>query len=235
VPLAPVRDPLLVLDEAARAAGASGTLAAHVADRHVLLLLDNFEHLLDAAPRLAAFLGACPNADVLVTSRELLQLQGEHAYPVPALSDEDGADLFLARARAIEPGFAADGAVPELCSRLDNLPLALELAAARTRHLSPAAMVDRLAQRLDFLKGGRDADPRQQTLRATIAWSHDLLDAGERELFAGLAVFAGGCTLETAEGVCAADLERLSSLVDKSLVRRAGERYWLLETIRVFA
>ena len=115
------------------------------------------------------------------------------------------------------------------------MPLALELAAARTRVLTPAQILDRLAQRLDLLKGGRDADPRQQTLRATIEWSHDLLGADEKRLFARLAVFAGGCTLAAAEEVCDADLDVLQSLVDKSLLRHTGDRFWMLETIREFA
>ncbi len=142
----------------------------------------------------------------------------------------------MARAKAVKPAFEPDEAVPALCDRLDNLPLALELAAARVRILSPQQLRERLAQRLDLLKAGRDADPRQQTLRATIEWSYELLDEQEKRLFARLAVFRGGCTLEAAEAVCAADLDLLQSLVDKSLVRvREGERFWMLETIREYA
>ena len=115
------------------------------------------------------------------------------------------------------------------------MPLAVELAAARTSVLTPAQILDRLAQRLDLLKGGRDADPRQQTLRATIEWSHDLLAEGEQELFARLAVFAGGCTLDAAQEVCEAELDVLQSLVDKSLLRHSGDRFWMLETIREYA
>ena len=122
----------------------------------------------------------------------------------------------------------------ELCDRLDNLPLALELAAARTAVLTPDQILDRLGNRLDLLKGGRDADPRQQTLRATIAWSYDLLDAEERELFSRFAVFAGSASLEAIEEVCGAELDSLASLVDKSLVRRDGDRYWMLETLREY-
>jgi len=122
--------------------------------------------------------------------------------------------------------------IAELCTRLDSLPLAVELAAARTKALSPAQILERLSQRLDLLKGGRDADPRQQTLRATIEWSYDLLTEKEQQLFARLAVFAGGCTLEAAEEVCHADLDTLQSLVEKSLLRFSNERYWMLETIR---
>jgi predicted ATPase len=132
--------------------------------------------------------------------------------------------------------FVASDAVPELCARLENLPLALELAAARVRVLSPEQLVERLAQRLDLLKAGRGGDPRQQTLRATIEWSHELLNEDEQRLFARLAVFAGGCTLASAEAVCDADLDTLESLVDKSLVRvRGSNRFWMLETIREYA
>ena len=126
--------------------------------------------------------------------------------------------------------------MPELCARLENLPLALELAAARVRVLSPEQLLDRLSGRLDLLKAGRGVDARQRTLRATIEWSHELLDEDEQRLFARLAVFRGGCTLEAAEDVCDADLDVLQSLVDKSLVRvRAGDRFWMLETIREYA
>jgi len=235
VPLAPLRDAGLVLDQAAQTLGADEPLAAHVGDRRLLLLLDNFEHLVEASAELAAVLGTCPNLDVVVTSRELLQLRAEQAYPVPTLDARDGVELFVARARASAPGFDADGPVPEICERLDNLPLALELAASRTRHLTLEQLLERISRRLDLLKGGRDADPRQQTLRATIGWSYDLLDGHEQEIFARLAVFAGGCTVEAAEEVADADLDALASLVDKSLVRRTGERYWMLATIREFA
>jgi predicted ATPase/class 3 adenylate cyclase len=236
LPLAPLRDPELVLLAAAQALGAKDSLVGHVADKSLLLLFDNFEHLIDAAAGLADLLAACPNLELLVTSRELLRLPGEQAYPVPPLEPWDGTELFLARARAADPGFVASDAVGELCARLEHLPLALELAAARARVLSPEQLLERLSGRLDLLRAGRGADPRQQTLRATIEWSHDLLDADEQRLFARLAVFAGGCTLEAAEGVCDADLDVLQSLVDKSLVRvREGGRFWMLETIREYA
>ena len=149
---------------------------------------------------------------------------------MPPLAEPEAVELFCERAR-LEP----DETIAELCRRLDELPLALELAAARTRVLTPAQILDRLGQRLDLLKGGRDADPRQQTLRATIEWSHDLLTDDEKQLFARLAVFAGGCTLDAAEDVCDADLDLLQSLVDKSLLRHTGDRFWMLETIREFA
>jgi predicted ATPase/class 3 adenylate cyclase len=236
VPLAPLRDPGLVLETAGQALGARDGLAEHVADKSLLLLLDNFEHVVEAAAGLAEVLAACPNLQLLVTSRELLRLPAEQAYPVPPLEPEEGTELFLARAHAVEPGFAGSAAVPDLCARLEQLPLALELAAARIRVLSPEQLLERLSGRLDLLKAGRGVDARQQTLRATIEWSHDLLGADEQRLFARLAVFRGGCTLESAEEVCDADLDTLQSLVDKSLVRvRDGDRFWMLETIREYA
>ena len=236
VPLAPLRDPGLVLETAGQALGARDGLAEHVADKSLLLLLDNFEHVVEAAAGLAELLAACPNLQLLVTSRELLRLPAEQAYPVPPLEPGEGTELFLARAQAVQPGFAASAAVPELCARLEQLPLALELAAARIRVLSPEQLLDRLSGRLDLLKAGRGVDARQQTLRATIEWSHDLLAEDEQRLFARLAVFRGGCTLESAEEVCDAGLDTLQSLVDKSLVRmREGDRFWMLETIREYA
>jgi predicted ATPase len=236
VPLASLRDAGLVLETAAQAVGARNTLAEHIGDKSMLILFDNFEHVIRAAPELATLLAACPNLNLMVTSRELLRLPGEHAYPVPPLEVQEGINLFVERARARVPGFAPSTAVSELCSQLENLPLALELAAARVGVLSLQALVERLSQRLDLLKAGRGVDPRQQTLRATIEWSHELLDQDEQRLFARLAVFAGGCTLESAENVCDADIDTLQSLVDKSLVRvREGDRFWMLETIREFA
>jgi predicted ATPase/class 3 adenylate cyclase len=236
VPLAPLRDPELVLETTAQAVGAENGLAGHIADKSLLLLLDNFEHVVDAATGLAELLAACPNLQLLVTSRELLRLPAEQAYPVPPLDPEDGTDFFLARAHAVEPGFAATPAVPELCARLEQLPLALELAAARVRVLSPEQLLDRLKGRLDLLKAGRGADARQQTLRATIEWSHDLLAEEEQRLFARFSLFAGGARLEAAEEICDTDLDTLQSLLDKSLVRRREhERFWMLETIREYA
>ena len=176
VPLAPLRDPGLVLPAAAQAVGAKGTLAEHVSDHPLLLVLDNFEHLTAAADDIADLLAACPNLKVLVTSRELLRLPGEQAYPVPELRPEDGRALFVSRAIAALPSFEADADVTELCARLEQLPLALELAAARVRVLSPEQLLERLSGRLDLLKAGRGVDARQQTLRATIEWSHDLLE-----------------------------------------------------------
>jgi len=167
---------------------------------------------------------------VLVTSRELLRVQGEVEYPVPPLASSEAVSLFCERSR-----LDASDKIAELCSRLDDLPLAVELAAARTNVLSPAQILERLSQRLDLLKGGRDAETRQQTLRATIEWSYDLLDGGERLLFARLSVFHGGCTLEAAGGVTGADIDGLQSLIEKSLVRRSDGRLWMLETIRDLA
>ncbi len=234
-PLAALRDPKLVLEVAAQALEARDGLADRIADRRLLLILDNFEHLIDAARELAGLLAACPNLHLLVTSRERLRLVGEQAYPVPPLEPQDATELFTTRARAVDPRFEPRPVVHELCSRLDNLPLALELAAARVPVLSPEQLLDRLSKRLDLLKAGRGVDPRQQTLRATIAWSYDLLDEEERLLFEGLSVFRGGCTLEAAEEVCDADIDTLQSLIDKSLLRRQGERFWMLETIREYA
>jgi predicted ATPase len=230
VGLASLRDPTLVGETIAQTLGGKGDLAGHIAERELLLLLDNLEQVVDAAPELATLVESCPNLRLLVTSRELLGVRGEVEYPVLPLAESEAVELFCARA-----GTEADESVHELCRALDDLPLALELAAARASVLSPRQIVERLAGRLDLLKGGRDADPRQQTLRATIGWSHDLLDEAEQRLFARLAVFAGGCTLEAAEKVCDADLDTLQSLVDKSLVRFTNERYWMLETIRAFA
>jgi predicted ATPase len=236
VPLAPVRDTAGVTETAARALGGASSLAEVIGDRRLLLLLDNFEHVIAAAPELTSLLSTCPNLDVVVTSRERLQLGGEHVYPVPVLARSDARELFLTRARALRPDFQSNGSVDELCARLDDLPLALELAAARTTILSPEQLLGRLEARLDLLKGGRDADVRQQTLRATIEWSHDLLDGAEQHLFARLSVFRGGCTLEAAEAICGAELDELQSLVDKSLVRmRDDNRFWMLETIHEFA
>ena len=235
VPLAPLRDPTLVLEEATRAVGANDGLADHVADKRLLLLLDNFEHLLDAATALVELLAACPNLRLVVTSRELLQLPGEHAYPVPPLADEDGVELFTARARASRPDYTPSPAAATVCARLDNLPLAIELAAARVRVLTPEHLLGRLSGRLDLLKAGRGVDPRQQTLRATIEWSHDLLDDDEQRLYGRLSVFRGGCALAAAEHICAADLDTVQALVDKSLLRYNDDRYWMLETIREHA
>jgi predicted ATPase/class 3 adenylate cyclase len=243
VPLAPLRDARLVLAEVARTLGITGepgrdladTLAVALSGRKLLLLLDNAEHLLPDVAETVLSLSRPEGPTLLVTSRERLQLGAEQVYPVPPLASEEGIELFVSRAQALDPGFRASGAVEELCVRLDNLPLAIELAAGRTPALSVEQILDRLGRRLDLLAGGRDADPRQRTLRATIEWSYLLLDAAERDLFENLSVFADGCMLEAAEEVSAAEVETLASLVDKSLVRRSDDRHWLLETIREYA
>ena len=236
VPLASLRAPSLVLETAARTLGAKSGLAEHIGDRSMLIVFDNFEQVVGAAADLAGLLAACPELDLLVTSRESLRIGGEQEYPVPPLLHAEGVELFVARARAIRPDFAADGAVSEICRRLDDLPLALELAAARVKALSSKQILERLEQRLPLLTGGaRDLPERQRTLRATIAWSHDLLTSDEQRQFARLAVFRGGCTLEAAESIIEADLDQLQSLVDKSLVRHSAERFWTLETIREYA
>jgi predicted ATPase len=230
VGLASLGDSTLVMQTIAETLGAKEDLADHVADRELLLLLDNLEHVVTVAPELASLVEACPNLRLLVTSRELLRVRGEVEYSVPPLSNPEAVELFSARS-----GVAPEERVAELCRRLDNLPLAVELAAARASVLSPRQILERLASRLDALKGGRDADARQQTLRATIDWSYELLRVDEQQLFARLAVFPGGCTLEAAEAVAQADLDVLQALVDKSLVRHTGERFWMLETIREYA
>jgi predicted ATPase len=249
-----------------------GRLVEALRGRELLLLLDNFEHLLPGAPPVAELLAACPGLTVLVTSRAALRLSGEREFPVPPLALPDprrppGAEdltrfeatrLFVERAQAVRPAFrpaAADAAaVAAICARLDGLPLALELAAARIKLLPPRALLAQLeggpaGAALRLLTGGlRDAPARQRTLRATIAWSHDLLAPDERRLFRRLAVFARGCTLGAADAVCAGAgpgpppgglVEGLASLVEKSLLSAeheiAGEaRFLMLETVREF-
>jgi predicted ATPase/class 3 adenylate cyclase len=236
--LSPLRDPSLVLPTIAQTLSvaeqqgqpAIEALAAHLEGKRMLLLLDNLEHLLDAADELAQLLERCAGLSLLATTRETLRLRGEIAYPLPPLAEDEGVALVCERARV-----GPSEAIRELARRLEGLPLALELAAARLNVLTPEQLLDRLSQRLDLLKGARDADPRQQTLRATIEWSYDLLTDEEQQLFGRLAVFAGGCTLEAAEVVCGADLDTLQSLVDKSLLRFTDGRFWMLETIREYA
>jgi predicted ATPase len=245
VPLAPIRDAEFVLPAVADRLGASSpdpaAIAALVGERRTHVVCDNLEQLLPEAARpLAELVAAVPALRLFATSREALRIQGEAELDLPPLVRDEAVALFCERAQAVRPDVTATDAVVQLCERLDGLPLALELAAARTKLLAPEALLDRLADRLDALKGTRDAEERHLTLRATIAWSYDLLDEDEQELFASLGVFRGGCTLETAELVCEADLDTLASLLDKSLLRRrtgrrGEERYWMLETIREFA
>lgn len=272
VSLAQIGDPGLVVQAIAETLGVreeggqplSETLKGYLKDKQMLLVLDNFEHLLDAAPRVSEQLMAAPRLKMLVTSRAALHLSAEQEFPVlpldmpdpgqlpplDKLSQYGAVQLFITRARAASHGFEVNNAnapaVAEICYRLDGLPLAIELAAARVRVLSPEAILARLESRLKLLTGGaRDLPTRQQTLRGTIEWSYDLLQPGEQALFARLGVFVGGCTLEAVEAVCDPKgeldaLDGIYSLVDKSLLRRqdqdAGEaRFGMLETIREYA
>lgn len=276
VSLASVTDAEVVVPTIAQTLGAkegSGRTAPQalrelLAGRRVLLVLDNFEQVIAAAPEVANLLSTCPELCVLVTSRESLRLPGEQSYPVPplavpgeqaiaqgdaeALSQYEAVRLFVDRAQSARQGFSVTNenapAVAQICSRLDGLPLAIELAAARTRVLTPEEMLPRLARRLDILSGGpRGAPARQQTLRGAIDWSYDLLDEDEQRLFARLAVFVDGCDLEAVEAVCDPDddfaasvLDVLTSLVDKSLVRtgetsHGSRRLSMLETVREYA
>ena len=273
VPLAPLRGPDLISSALAQRLGVKDVgdrsllhvLKQHLEDKQMLLLLDNFEHLLQAVPVVADLSAACPRLTVLATSRASLRLRGERQFPLSPLSFTQGASverspavrLFDERARAVWPGFelgATNGAtVAEICKRLDGLPLAIELAAARVNLFSPKALLGRLELRLPLLSGGaRDLPERQQTLRDTVAWSYDLLVPAEKALFRRLAVFAGGFTLEAVEVVCGqatpwdeSVLETLASLVDKSLLvsridaaadpRAVEPRFAMLETIREYA
>ncbi len=236
VSLAALRDPELVLETMAQALGAQTDLEHYVSDRSMLLLFDNFEHLVAAGSGVASLLASCPNLNVLVTSREPLHVGGEYQYAVPTLAQTEAVELFVERAIAVDPSFEPVDDVAQICRRLDDLPLAVELAAARVKALSAAKILERLERRLPLLTAGdRDAPERQRTLRATIEWSHNLLTAGEQQLFARLSVFSAGCLLEAAEQVAEADIETLQSLVDKSLVRHGGARYSMLETLREYA
>ncbi len=237
VPLAAVRDPGLVVGSIASAVGSGTDVAAFLEGRSALIVLDNAEHLLDAAAELAALLEAASAAHLLVTSREPLRLAGEQRYPVAPMAESEARALFVERAKAIDPDVSLDRAVDEICARLDNLPLAIELAAARVSLLPPAALLGRLDEALGLLTGGaRDLPERHRTLRATIDWSHDLLTQEERMTFRRLSVFAGGCEVEAAEQVCDTDLETLASLVEKSLVRRwSNGRLGMLEVVREYA
>ena len=240
-------------------------MRAALRNRHLLLLLDNFEHLLEAAPQLAVLLSSCPHLSMLVTSRAALHLAGEQEFPIPPLALPDltrlpepqalaqlaAVRLFVLRAQAFQPAFELTVAnartIADICVRLDGLPLAIELAAARSKLLSPQALLKRLSHRLEVLTGGsRNLSTRQQTLRNTLQWSYDLLDAAEQRLFRQLSIFVGGCTLEAVEAVCTAPgdtaaqvLDEVASLIDKSLLQQTeqdGEepRLVMLETIREY-
>jgi predicted ATPase len=236
VALQALRDPELVAPTIASTVGARNGLAEHLALRRALLLLDNFEQVIGAAHALRDLCAAAPQVKLLVTSREPLHLAAEHEYSVPPLREREAVELFGERARAVKSDFVEDTAVLEVCRRIDCLPLALELAAARAKALSTRDLLRRLDKRLPLLTGGpRDAPERQRTLRATIAWSYDLLEPEEKRVFAALAVFVGGCTLEAAEAVCQAGVDAIAGLVDKSLLRREGERYVFLEVIGEYA
>jgi predicted ATPase/class 3 adenylate cyclase len=247
ISLSPLTDASLVAPSVVQVLGAQdvpeGRLDLAFAERvsrgRVLVLVDNCEHLLPSVAQPIAAMRDVPGVTVLATSRERLQLQGEQVFEVPPLSERDGVRLFVSRATAVGAQVSATAEVEELCERLDELPLALELAAARTVLFSPRQLLDRLGERLDLLTGARDLDPRQQTLRATIEWSHELLSPEEQQLLRRLAVVKGACTFEAAEAVCDADPDTLQALLDKSLVRRREEdgerRYWMLETIREYA
>jgi predicted ATPase/class 3 adenylate cyclase len=247
VGLAGIADPSLVLLSIAQALGVKETgglssaeaLGAFVRDRELLLVLDNLEHVLDASPQVSNLILKAPSVKAILSSRAPLRVSIEREYPVPELADRDAVALFNERAQAIKPDFRLNGDGPTvalICRRLDGLPLAIELAAARAKVLSPDALLERLDRRLPVLTGGpRDVPDRQRTLRNTIAWSYELLDESEQRLFSRLAVFAGGFTLRAAERVCDADLDTLASLVEKSLVRQGEDRFRMLETIREFA
>jgi predicted ATPase/DNA-binding SARP family transcriptional activator len=255
VELAPLRDPELVVPTIAQAVGIADiqqpleALAEALRSQELLLLLDNAEHVQEATPAFVGLLARAPRVTILVTSRTVLHLSGEHVFPVAPLEIEAAQALFAQRARALQPGFrvAEDdlGTVRELCRRVDGLPLAVELAAARVRVLSPQAVLERLTERLSFLAGGpHDLPARQQTLYETLDWSYDLLPEEERRLLAGLSVFRGGATLPAVAEVCLAGdetraLDLVERLADASLLlvrRSAGEtRYDLLEVVRQYA
>jgi predicted ATPase len=252
VALAPIGDPELVASTVAGALSVSESagralkedLREYLSTKELLVVLDNFEQVVDAAPLVGELLSVCPGLKVLATSRSSLRIYGEHEYavralelpdpdhlpPIETLRQYEAIRLFTERARAANAHFSLTKenalAVAEICTRLDGLPLAIELAAARIKLLSPQAMCSRLGNPLKFLTGGaRDLPERQRTLRGAIAWSHALLDEGEQVLFARLSVFSGGCTLEAVEAICdpVGDLfvdvlEGISSLLDENVL-----------------
>ena len=236
VPLGALADSSLVASEIAQAIGAPDDLGAFLRDRELVLLLDNFEHLLGAAATVADLLATAPNLHVLATSRAPLRISGEVEYPLDPLNPMDAVALFVERARAVGRAFEPDATIEAICTRLDSLPLAIELAAARTRVLPLGTLLTRLERALPLLTdGARDAPERQRTLRATIEWSYDLLDDASRPLLARLAVFAGSFPVEAAESICDANVSELSALVDLNLLKPIGdERLLMLETIREY-
>ncbi len=237
VPLAPLRDSELVLSAIGQAVGAEGDLAEHLRGAPTLLVLDNLEHLLEAAPSVARLLADAPPVKVLVTSRAPIRVSGEYEYALDPLADDEAVALFVARAQAVRRGVVPDESVRTICRRLDRLPLALELGAARIKLLEPAALLERLERRLPLLTAGhRDAPERQRTLRATIDWSYDLLAPEVQHVFRRLSVFAGSFSMEAAEQIADADLDSLAALVDLSLLKSIdGGRFLMLETIREYA
>lgn len=272
IDLAPISDPQLVLSTIAQEFDLKeaqnqpliDTLIHHLHDKQMLVILDNFEQVIEAASLVSDILAACPGLKILVTSREPLHIYGEQEYPVPPLAvpepsrpislqevaKYEAVELFSQRARAVQPGFTLSegnvSSVSEICARLDGLPLAIELAAARSNLLSPESMCARLESRLRTLTGGaRDLPPRMQTLRAAIDWSYDLLNQDEQRLINSLSVFQGGRTIEAVEAICDLDLslpvlDRLESLLNKNLLYsekgKSGEmRFLMLETIHEYA
>jgi predicted ATPase len=235
VPLAAVSDALAVPGEIGRVLNVT-RLPDGLRTTQALLLLDNLEHLLEFAPQVAELLSVAPELSILCTSRERLAISAEQEYPVPTLPIDDAVELFAQRARQLRPDFAPDEHVERLVRRLDGLPLAIELAAARTKLLTPLQILERLGGTVDLLGSTmRDAPARQRSLRATLDWSYGLLGPHERRLFGALAVFAGGFSLEAAEEVCEVELDVLQSLVDKSLVGYLAGRCTMLETVREYA
>jgi predicted ATPase/class 3 adenylate cyclase len=272
VDLAPVSDPTLVIPIIAQALGLREEenlsplqrLKGELRQKQILLLLDNFEQVIDAAAQVADLLVACPRLKMVVTSRSVLRIRAEREFAVPplslpetkqladlpTLSQYEAVALFIQRTQAVKPDFQLTEAnapvVVEIAARLDGLPLAIELAAARMKLLSPEALLARLSQRLQLLtSGARDVAVRQQALRNTIEWSYRLLDAQEQQLFQRISIFAGGCTLDAVEAICTTPgdeagsvLDRLTSLLDKSLLLRKEQaaelRFAMLETIRAY-
>jgi predicted ATPase/class 3 adenylate cyclase len=237
VPLVVVTDPDLVLPTIAQTIGAGGRLKEHLRAKELLLLLDNAEHVVAAAPGIAELLAGAPNVRLLVTSRAPLHVVAEFQYVLEPLRPRDAVTLFVERARRVGRQVDPSGTIEAICRRVDRLPLAIELAAARTRLLAPGALLERLDYALPILtQGARDAPERQRTLKATIEWSYDLLDDEARRVFAGLSVFTGTFALDAAEQICEADLESLSALVDLALAKALdSSRLLLLETVREYA
>lgn len=250
IPLAPLRDADDVAPTFAQALEVRSqpgvelgtSIVTALGAKRSLLVVDNCEHLVArVADLVGQLMGGCPKVVVVASSRERLGLQAERMYEVPPMAISDGHALFVERASAVRPDFQPDAHVDAICHAVDQLPLAIELAAARVRALSTHAIHERLGKRLELLTSrNRDVDERQRTLEATVGWSYELLDPHEQRVLRRLSVFAGGCTLAAAEAVAEADIDSLESLLDKSLIRhRIGmigeDRYWMLETIREYA